>query len=263
MRNTHTLIKNFLGALADGRVPGRVQRIYFDLVSALGFKTLKVRTRDGYILSYLSRTRTIYVEIWQKHDYDFDDFNFEEGAVVVDIGANQGLFSVYAARNGALVYAFEPLTENLTILEENVSQNGMDNQVNIHKLAVTGNSYEADLFFGMGQGGDIISGSASIVDNNRGGKIHATRKVKGIPINELLEFCSLTQCDFLKIDCEGGEYNIFDNISVDNLRKFDRISLEFHRGDSDTICEKLKRAGFKILRQDKDESGLIKAQLLK
>lgn len=263
MHRNRELVRNFCLALAEGRVPGRIQKVYYDLVSLLGRKFTNSRTRDGYILSYLSKTRSIYVEVWQKHDYDFEDFSFEKGSIIIDIGANQGLFSVYAARNGAIIHAFEPMHENLLVLDKNVSQNDMHELVNVHRLAVTGTSYEVDFFVGLDQRGDIISGSASIVDENRGSERHSRRVAKGIPINEVLRFCGVTRCDFLKVDCEGGEYAIFENISLENLRQIDRISLEYHSGKSDKICDKLINAGFSIVRHDGGQSGLIKAKLAK
>lgn len=50
--------------------------------------------------------------------------NMERGAVLWDVGANVGMYSLYAAATGKAVYAFEPEIRNYVRLVENVSLNG-------------------------------------------------------------------------------------------------------------------------------------------
>lgn len=54
----------------------------------------------------------------------------EEGAVLWDVGANIGLYSVYAAKvQKCLVYAFEPSVFNLEFLARNIQGNGLVDRV--------------------------------------------------------------------------------------------------------------------------------------
>ncbi len=39
----------------------------------------------------------------------------------------------------------------------------------------------------------------------------------------------IDRCIFLKIDCEGGEYNIFRNAKSDDLNKIEHIAMEAHK----------------------------------
>ena len=43
-----------------------------------------------------------------------------------------------------------------------------------------------------------------------------------------LESFPFERCDFLKIDCEGAEYQIFANMTDETLKKIKRIAAEFH-----------------------------------
>lgn len=58
------------------------------------------------------------------------------GDVVVDIGANLGWYTIYAAKRGAYVYAFEPCPEVFSLLKLNVEQNGLASQVSLLPLAL-------------------------------------------------------------------------------------------------------------------------------
>ena len=43
-----------------------------------------------------------------------------------------------------------------------------------------------------------------------------------------MDQCGLQRIDFLKIDCEGGEYDIFRNIPTEQWKRIQRIAMEFH-----------------------------------
>jgi hypothetical protein len=57
--------------------------------------------------------------------------------------------------------------------------------------------------------------------------------------------------DFLKIDCEGAEKEIFEGLSDDNLKRIKKISLEFHKNllseeFSDELIRRMTRNDFKV-----------------
>ena len=62
----------------------------------------------------------------------------EVGAVLWDIGANIGLYSVYAAKTrSCLVFAFEPSVFNLEFLARNIYMNNLSNNIVIVPLALS------------------------------------------------------------------------------------------------------------------------------
>lgn len=264
MDSRHDALKRGVTAIfVDRRVPGALQQVYYNILRSFGKKVVEKSTPDGLKISCLSESHSIYVEIWQKRDYDIPGFDFPPGSVIIDIGANQGLFSVYAARRGARVLAFEPSAENLEILRKNVTQNSLRDNVEVYDAAVTGGELEVNLFLGTTRRGDIISGSVSIVDSNRGGAGVANRKVRGIPINSIFSDLGVVHCDFMKIDCEGAEYDLFRALSPENFGRISRISLEFHGGRSAELVARLRTNGFSILQHDGGDSGIIKAERVK
>lgn len=69
----------------------------------------------------------------------------------------------------------------------------------------------------------------------------------------------------LKMDAEGAEYKIIANASINTLKKFKQVQIDFHRHGSDKITNKLSKAGFKsqvtmTILAGKIKSGYISAQ---
>ena len=71
-------------------------------------------------------------------EYDYPGYVPRRGDRVVDIGANIGIFSLWAARRGATVTAYEPGVETFAHLAQNVA----DRRVTARHAAVVG---EAEL----------------------------------------------------------------------------------------------------------------------
>lgn len=64
------------------------------------------------------------------------------------------------------------------------------------------------------------------------------------------------QIDFLKIDCEGCEFEIIKNLNLNRIKK---IALEFHESNNHSVASiisKLKTIGFRLEYQRKDIKGL-------
>ena len=73
---------------------------------------------------------------------------------------------------------------------------------------------------------------------------------------------------FLKIDCEGAEYDILKNLDENDLLKFvDVIILEFHNGNLEFLTNILNKNKFFCFadweRRDEFQIGLIKALKIK
>lgn len=147
-------------------------------------------------------------EIFDDNAYHFIP-EWVRGGVVVDLGANVGCFSLLAANAGAeVVLSFEPEPHNLEILRINVEANGLPITVIPHAVGYPRTTYIDD-----GSGHSQIGRSSG-------------SEVEVIDVNQHLD--DIEKIDLLKCDCEGGEYEFFETISDDNLKKIERMVGEFH-----------------------------------
>ena len=63
---------------------------------------------------------------------------FERGDVFIDIGANVGMYSIWAAATrGTRVYAFEPESQNFALLNRNIVANGLGDRVTAYCAALS------------------------------------------------------------------------------------------------------------------------------
>lgn len=126
-------------------------------------------------------------EIFEEQMYE-KFFPVEEGDIVLDIGASIGPFT-YSILNKKPkhVYCFEPSPSEIDTLRYN-TQNGPVTVINKGIADVEG-EIEFNLF-----GLDLSS-----------------KVAKSTTFDKIREEFNITKIDFLKTDCEGGEYSIFNN----------------------------------------------------
>jgi FkbM family methyltransferase len=158
-------------------------------------------------------------EIWAYRKYDYFGYRVAPGDVVVDIGGNIGAFSLYAARIGGAsrVFSFEPFPGNYKILSHNVEQNRLRNVTCVNQ-AVAGSRGLRTLRLNSED-----SGSHSLVN----GSCEHTIEVECCTLEDVFARYSLTKIDYLKMDCEGAEYEILEN-AISRLPQIGRISMETH-----------------------------------
>jgi FkbM family methyltransferase len=153
-------------------------------------------------------------EIWEEDVYEVKDTRFNRGGVVVDIGANIGSFSLYAAYHGATVYAIEPEPHNLEALKNNIKLNNKEDSVYVCPYAIS--DYK---------GTAVISdegGGATIVDDGIFGA-----EVEVMPFDMFFDLYNIQEVDVLKIDVEGAEAEIILGASKENIQKCKYITMEF------------------------------------
>jgi 31-O-methyltransferase len=68
------------------------------------------------------------------------------GDVVVDIGANIGVFTLYAAKQGAQLYAYEPIPPTYAVLEQNVEAHGLGRLVQTRNIGLSDRAEEKMMF---------------------------------------------------------------------------------------------------------------------
>jgi FkbM family methyltransferase len=150
------------------------------------------------------------------------------GMVVLDGGANEGLFSLYAARlvhPSGTVIAVEPSARELARLQANAELNHVDG-VKLLKLALGSHVGEASLavaesrYGGMNAIGDQISSVSPRV------RTHSRENVRMETIDVLVDRLELSRLDFIKLDVEGSEVDALEGARASIIRFRPTILLE-------------------------------------
>jgi FkbM family methyltransferase len=126
----------------------------------------------------------------------------ENSRVVLDVGANTGLFALVAAAvsPGAAVHAFEPLARIAALLKQNVALNPAF-QVTVHQSAVGGANDQLPIH---DPGGDNCY-SASLDADFLVGSKKDSYLVPVITLDQFAADQGLSAMDLVKIDVEGYE----------------------------------------------------------
>jgi FkbM family methyltransferase len=140
------------------------------------------------------------------------------GSIVIDIGAHIGCFTVWAASQGARVFAYEPFPPNFTALQRNLARNRL-NDVYLFNLAVAGDRQTRKLFLPQNK---MDSGRNSLYP----GRGTETIDVESVTLDQVLSANRLEHVDLLKIDCQGAEYEILYKANPQTLARISAIIVE-------------------------------------
>lgn len=124
-------------------------------------------------------------------------------------------------------------------------------------LAVGGKSGERNLFINPAS-----SGMHSLVFEGGSGK---EISVDCISLEEIFRNNKIGKCDFLKIDCEGAEYEILYETPINILKRVDKIALEFDNIDKEkkncfALKEFLEKNNFEVkINGSENHQGILYA----
>jgi len=158
-------------------------------------------------------------------DYERCSVDIEDGWTILDIGAGLGDFAILVAREHphSAVYAYEPFPESFVLFQENLTLNRISN-VRAFPHAIGAQSGPMCLDTGPRAAVQHSTARASANSNEE------AVQVLGTTLGRVFEDLGLQRCDFLKMDCEGAEYDILFNTSKEVLCKIKHIALEYHDG---------------------------------
>lgn len=123
---------------------------------------------------------------------------------ILDFGANIGLASLYFACKypGATIHAFEPVPDNVAILEAQCLINHLNN-IHIHPYGL--GCRNQSLTFSMGKKGRY----GDLRQARDGERRAASFEVQVRNVQTVLSELGISTIDLLKIDVEGAEHDIF------------------------------------------------------
>ena len=169
------------------------------------------------------------------------------GQVVIDVGAHIGAFSILLAPAIASgrVYALEPCRESYELLARNIRENGLTNVVAC-RLALTDRSGLATLWYDAEKGNWGHSVVKRLSDQ---GETVPTETLERFLLEHGIDDCALA-----KFNCEGAEFPILLNTSIEALRRIRRLLVLYHMDIAEgfhyqTVVRHLRKAGYYVERR--------------
>ncbi|QGH72683.1 MAG: methyltransferase [Podoviridae sp. ctQNx1] len=136
--------------------------------------------------------------------------DMKPGEVLYDVGANIGQYSIYAAKRGVKVYAFEPEAQNFAILQKNIFLNKLTNctafpiclsdEIVINTLRLSG----------LIAGGSCHSFGADMDYHGNEKHFQHEQGSIAVPMDYFLAHTQAQPPDHIKIDVDGFEHLVLD-----------------------------------------------------
>lgn len=177
-------------------------------------------------------------EIWCENVYEVFDGDLTDTGIVVDLGANIGAFSLYAAALGAKkVIAVEPEPHNIEMLVKNVGANRHnvpDCEFIFENRGISDGKF-TKAYINDNHGDSVVNFQKTMETDQQ--------QISLISLDQLFRFHGLEYIDVLKIDIEGLEGNVILAASEQTLKFCRYITVEYdqHANDLGAIVEKLSK----------------------
>ena len=162
-------------------------------------------------------------------EYGLAAIHLADGQVAVDVGAYAGGVAISLALDnpGARIIAVEPLTANVELITDNVRRNGLADRVLISHRAVAAPGLRTTTVrwaFSDDESGRHHRYVGNSTLSPSGGRREI---VDCVSLSDLVEAAG-GYIHLLKIDCEGGEYELLQD--ADALRSVGVMVGEYHDG---------------------------------
>jgi hypothetical protein len=181
----------------------KVWKIYDDKDNTFSTKTFDGNKELSSYWGYDFIYREIYNWEYSMTGCIYEMYNclVREGDIIVDIGANIGLFSCRYADIASRVISIDGSPEAYSCLVENCKDFYNVQTLNASILSPTSDP--------------------SWLWSHKGNPLRMT-------LDDMMSLYKIDRIDFLKCDIEGGEYDLFNSLSKETLDKIDRIAIETH-----------------------------------
>jgi len=196
----------------------------------------RLRLRDGLVIELRPGygDRFAFYETVLRKTYFSAGQQLRWGETVIDVGANIGCFSLLAAQlvgPAGRVIAVEPNRTSFAQLRHNIALNFVDN---VEPLCLALGSARGKAILHRG-GNALFSSIYGEVDGKtvQGGE----QEVEMSTLDAIMSQRRVDRCHYLKLDCEGAEYDILRTVSPELARRIDQITMEIHQVTGHSVAE--------------------------
>lgn len=166
--------------------------------------------------------------------YSFGDILIREDDIIIDAGANMGIFSIFATTQMVKhIYAFEPQKQSVEFIKKNIELNDLNKIVSVIPYGLS--NITANLVLSHSNEGR--SGASVVLKRNDD---EDTESIHCVTLDSWVLENKIERIDFIKADIEGAERNMLIG-AVNILKKFaPRLAIcTYHLPDDPEVIENI------------------------
>ncbi len=189
---------------------------------------------------YDEADESVLNEIFKYREYRIADEAIKNASTIVDVGAHKGFFALYARslNLNAAIFCVEPEEANFAALNENLNNNVIKNVISV-QAAITNKTGFSNLTVTEDSHNHYLS--TELTEN--------TQTVKVFTFGDFCKEYKIDEVSLLKMDIEGGEYDLFLGLGLDDFKKIKNIVMEYHNYNGQNYKEietQLRENGFGV-----------------
>ena len=191
-------------------IPERAKQ---NVVAAVDGLKLSLDLREALDMGY-------FLGIWDRDEIEAIIKNIPKDGCFVDIGANQGFYSLMIAKSvpNSRIYAFEPDPYSALKFRKNISLNNLDNIVLVEK-GISDSSRKLKLM--INTAGNRGGSSVEISQTQwTGASNDVVVEIECLALSEAIRSFGIKEIDTMKIDIEGHEHSVLSKFFSDTPREF-------------------------------------------
>jgi FkbM family methyltransferase len=183
-------------------------------------------------------------EIHKRRIYTHPGFELRPTDNVIDVGGNLGLFALWAAPQvpQGRVVTIEPMPRAHCCLAFNIEKNQLANVTVLHAaVGRDGGNMEMVTFPGV----EALSHAVNIHATNLA-RVFAKLPfwservmVPEMSLGRIMDEQKLLTVNYLKLDCEGAEFEIIRTTEAGHWQRIERIAVEYHESGQERTCGEL------------------------
>ena len=175
--------------------------------------------------------------------------DFVPGEVLVDVGANVGMYTIWAAKTrGTKVFAFEPEAQNYALLNRNIALNALGDRVKAYCLALSDQDGYSELNLSSLQVGGSCHSLGERVDFKHEPMTPAfSQGCIAARLDDLVAAGVVPPPHHIKIDVDGFEPKVIAgsrNVLADHTLRSLLIETNQNLADHRSMVEELRSVGF-------------------
>jgi FkbM family methyltransferase len=186
---------------------------------------------------------SVFGEIFKHGEYRIvEEIVRDAKDAVIDVGAHAGFFTLFAwsLNRGVRIISIEPEPGNLKALQRHISDNNAKN-ITVYEGAVGASSGRRHLYLAKDNHNHYL------VD--RGQNVDKSIIVNSWSLSEIMKKSIINSVSLIKIDVEGGEYEIFKGLDESDFKKIKNFYIEYHENGKkkrEEIENRLRENGFGV-----------------